>query len=301
MHIIKKKSLWFSISGALILGSILIYIALGVRLGIDFTGGSLLQLEYQNTERPTQTQVVEALAAHSITPTVSTVGDLGFNLRFQDIDEQMHQEVLSTLSELAGEGEMVELQFTTIGPVVGQELARNSLTAVWVVLVAIIIYIAYAFRKVSFPVRSWKYGIVAVGTLFHDIVITIGIFVALSYVTGWEINTPFVAALLTILGYSVNDTIVIFDRIRENLNRLSGSFEDVVEQSVQETIPRSINTSITTLIVLGAIFLFGGASVQPFVATLMIGIAFGTYSSIFIASPLLVAWQQIEWKLTSAK
>ena len=166
-----------------------------------------------------------------------------------------------------------------------------------IVLVGMIAYIAWAFRKVSKPVASWKYGLFAVIALFHDIIITIGVFIILGKFYGLEVNAPFVAALLTILGYSVNDTIVVFDRIRENLIRHIGEdFEGIVEKSINEVITRSINTSFTVLLSLFALLLLGGASIRDFTLALIIGITFGTYSSIFLASPLLVAWEKFRLK-----
>lgn len=300
MKIISNKGIWFSVSSILILGAVLLWISVGLNLGIDFTGGSLLEVEYVDTVRPDRDTITQTLADLEIQGSFSETGESGYIMRFQDVTEEKHQEILSQLDTLATEqGHVDELRFNSIGPVIGQELANKSVEAMFMVLLAIIIYIAYAFRKVSYPVQSWKYGLVAIITLFHDVVITVGLFIIAGQVLGWEVNTSFVAALLTILGYSVNDTIVIFDRIRENLHRVNGTFEEVVETSVQETIPRSLNTSITTFLVLAAIFFFGGSTVQPFVGTLMFGVFIGTYSSIFIASPLLVAWQQMEWKLKS--
>lgn len=306
MKIIKRTNWWFGISGALMLAALLLWIALGLNLGIDFTGGSLLEVRYDNVERPAQAEVLEAMKDLNVPITVSAAGEQGYILRFAEVDEATHQAMLDRLEGLVADREVAEgaaapvvteLQFNSIGPVVGQELAERSVNAIIVVLLAIIAYIAYAFRKVSYPVQSWKYGVVAIITLFHDILITIGVFILLGKVFGWQVDATFVAALLTILGYSVNDTIVIFDRIRENLHRLDGTFEDIVEASVNETVSRSLNMTITTVLALGAILFFGGVTIQPFVGALVVGMLIGTYSSIFVASPLLVLWQRIEWKL----
>ncbi len=305
MKIIKHTNWWFALSGSLMLASILLWIALGLNLGIDFTGGSLLEVRYDNMERPAQSQVIEALSDTNLSVSVSAAGEQGYILRFAEVDETTHQTILDRLEGLVAQSDgqdapvaaLEELQFNSIGPVIGEELAERSVNAMIVVLLAIIAYIAYAFRKVSYPVQSWKYGVVAIVTLFHDIILTIGCFIILGKIFGWQVDATFVAALLTILGYSVNDTIVIFDRIRENLHRLDGSFDEVVDTSVNETIPRSLNMTITTVLVLGAILFFGGATIQPFVGTLIVGMLIGTYSSIFIASPLLVLWQRIEWRL----
>lgn len=191
---------------------------------------------------------------------------------------------------------VVEERFESIGPVIGRETIRKSLQAVVLVLVLIVGYIAWAFRKISYPLGSFKYGLVALAALFHDIVITVGAFALFSHFTGAEIGVPFVAALLTILGYSVNDTIVIFDRIRENLSKFgsSVSFEEIVSRSVRESMVRSLNSSLTTLFVLFAILFFGGQTLYTFVLLLIIGISVGTYSSLAFASPLLVSWARFK-------
>ncbi len=291
LKIIQKRNIWFSISGVLILASILILIMWGLNLGIDFTGGSLLEVEF--AERPDNNSVKEVLSQFELGDmTVQPTGETASLIRVQEISEDKHQEILNKLGEEFGEVE--EMRFESIGAAIGQELQRKAISAIVGVLIAIILYVAWAFRKVSKPVQSWKYGIVAVITLFHDVLITLGIFAALGHFYNIEIGLPFVAAILTILGYSVNDTIVVFDRIRENLFRDNESFENIVNKSVNQTVTRSINTSLTTLLVLLAIFFFGGASIEYFVLTLVIGVALGTYSSIFIASPLLVFWQKLK-------
>jgi preprotein translocase subunit SecF len=210
----------------------------------------------------------------------SLVTDLDLGIEFENEN-----------GETTTQNRLVEERFETIGPVIGQELVAKSFQAIVVVLVAILIYIAWAFRKVSWPVQSWKYGLVALVTLFHDILVVFGIYTLMTHLYGWELNAAFVAAILTILGYSVNDTIVVFDRIRENVPRETGTFEEVVNLSVNQTLSRSLITSLTTLFVLLAIVIVGGNTIQSFVAALSIGVVVGTYSSIFIASPLLVSTQ----------
>ncbi|MDX1608250.1 MAG: protein translocase subunit SecF [Candidatus Spechtbacterales bacterium] len=217
--------------------------------------------------------------------------DNSYILRFREVDESTHQEILSSIAALS-ESELVEEQFQSVGPVIGAETIEKSYQAIIVVLIMIVIYVAWAFRKISYPIGSVRYGLIALVALFHDVLITVGFFAIFTHIKGTEIGVPFVAALLTIVGYSVNDTIVIFDRVRENLSRIGGQkdFEDLVSDSVKENIVRSLNTSLTTLFVLFAIFFFGGATIHNFVFTLIIGIAIGTYSSLFLASPLLVSW-----------
>ncbi len=186
-----------------------------------------------------------------------------------------------------------EKRIETIGPAISTYLRTRAWQAALLVIIAIVLFVAYAFRKVSRPVKSWKFGITAIVALIHDIVITMGIFALLGHYMGVEVGIPFVVALLTILGYSVNDTIVVFDRIREKIiKRGSDNFDETVNIGVNETLVRSVNTSITTLIVLLGLFLFGGESIKYFALALIIGIVLGTYSSIFLASPLLVVWEQ---------
>ncbi len=193
--------------------------------------------------------------------------------------------------------EIIEKRFESIGPVIGSELKEKSVKAIMIVLASIVLYIGWVFRRVSRPVSSWKYGLIALVALFHDIIITLGIFSVLGHFYGVEVGMPFVVALLTILGYSVNDTIVVFDRTRENLLRSAwDDFEEVVNRSVNGTLVRSLNTSLTTLVVLLAVYFFGGATIQYFILALIIGIIAGTYSSIFIASPLLVSLAKLKKK-----
>jgi len=274
----------------------------GLKPGIDFTGGSLLEVEFA-VDRPNNQAVSEALSPLGLNNLViQPVGDNGLIIRSKDIDEDTHQKVLAALkdkfkTEQNTDQVLVEKQFDSIGPTIGQELRNKSIWALIIVLIGIIVYVAWAFRKVSKPVESWKYGIIVVIALIHDIIITVGAFSLLGHFYGVEVNAPFIAALLTILGYSNNDTIVVFDRIRENLKRHTAeNFEAVVENSINEVIVRSINTSFTVLLALMTVFAFGGRSISDFTLALIIGVTVGTYSSIFVASPLLVITQKISNK-----
>ncbi len=288
LNIIGLRKIWYAVSLTLVGASLVALGLWGLRLGIDFTGGSLIQVEF-TAARPEVRAIEEKLGAAGIGDvTVQPVGDNGALLRLQATDEATHQKVLATL----GADQVKEQSFETVGPSVGSELRARSLRAIVFVLLAIVAYVAFAFRGVSKPVASWKYGIVAVVALFHDVIIPSGVFAVLGHFFGIEIDVLFVTAILTVLGFSVHDTIVVFDRIRENLRRRSGQpFEKVVNDSVRETMVRSINTSMTALLVLLAVYFFGGVSTKHFMLVLLIGIAVGTYSSIFIASPLLVTWQ----------
>ena len=294
-QIIQKRKIWLTISSILVGLSVAAIITCGLNFGIDFTGGSLLEVKFENT-RPAINEMHEALNDLELgSLIIQPSGDNGVILRFQDISEEKHQAILGRIENISGEEKSVEeLRFDSVGPSIGEELKRKSLTAIIIVLIAIVSYIAWTFRKVSKPVASWKYGLTAIIALFHDVIIAVGIFAVLGKFLGVEINTPFVAAILTVLGYSVNDTIVVFDRIRENLPKSEEDFESTINTSVNQTITRSINTSITTLLVLLSIVFFGGSTIRDFVLALSIGAFIGTYSSIFLASPILVVWEKIK-------
>lgn len=357
INIIQNRKIYFGISGLLVVLSIASLLIWGLVPAIDFTGGTLMEVEF-SASRPTNQKARESLADLGLGEVkIQPTGARGLILRLKDINEKNHEEIISRLKFLdeelnqqtlksqeqtkdsqqlgeaaqaeenlqlflkenigaeerakeildknqepeelnesiaGGQAIFAEIKFESIGPVIGRELRQKTTYAIVVVAVSIILYIAWAFRKVSKPVQSWKYGLGAVIALCHDLLIVTGIFSILGRFLGYEIDILFVTALLTILGYSVNDTIVVYDRTRENLFRYQGfDFEQVVNKSVNETIVRSLNTSLTTLIVLFAIFLFGGASIRNFVLALICGIVVGTYSSIFIASPLLVVWEKL--------
>jgi len=288
--IIQKKNIWLAISGVLFVIFLAAMLAWGLKLGIDFTGGSLLEVSFKGS-RPTVAQVEAGLAELKLSSLiVQPAGEQDLQLKFQETSEEVHQSVLAKLNRLAP---AEELRFESVGPSIGQELKTKSLYAIFFVLVAVLIYISYVFRKVSKPVASWKYGLSAIIAMFHDAVITVGVFAVLGHVYGTEINTAFVAAVLTVLGYSVHDSIVVFDRIRENLPKSDLDFPGTVNMSLNQTLLRSLNTSLTTLLVLTSIVIFGGDTIRPFALALAIGIFIGTYSSIFFASPLLVIWEKL--------
>ncbi len=298
MNIIGRRKIWFSISGFLCALSVISVVVFGLKFGIDFTGGSLIELEFTNT-RPSITEVETKLKPYNLELILNSVGDKGMVIRTSSIDEEKHQKILTDLQS-AFKG-VEEKRFDFIGPTIGAELRHKSILAIFFVLLAIIIYLSWAFRKVSYPTQSWKYGVIAIIALMHDIILPIGVFSVLGHFYGIEINILFITALLTILGFSVYDTVVIFDRIRENLLHKGAiknrdSFEEVINVSVNQSAMRSVNTSFVTLLVLLASFFFGGVSIKYFVLALMLGILFGTYSSIFIASCLLVSWTTLSGK-----
>lgn len=292
MFIINNRKIWYIISGVMVFASLLSVLFFDLKLSIDFTGGSLLEVEYIN-DRP-EISVLQGKISElnfgnvSVQPT----GEKGLITRSRDLTEEEHQQLVSVL--FSG-GELRETRFDSIGPIIGQELKQKSWIAVILVAVMIIFYIAFAFRKVSKPVSSFKFGIVAVLALVHDVTMPIGVFAFLGKFSGVEIDALFITALLTVLGFSVHDTIVVFDRTRENLKKgIAKNFEETVGISINQTIVRSINTSMTVLIVLFAIFFFGGETTKWFALALAIGVAIGTYSSIFLASPLLVTINKLQ-------
>lgn len=294
-NIIKNRNVFFIFSGILVVVSLISLGLWGLNLGLDFTGGTLLEIEYNNAAGNPAPSIQDienkfkesTFKISSIQPTM----DNGFIIRTSDMSEEQHQEFL----RLLGDPEQItENRFESIGPVTGQELKEKAIVAIIISLIVIILYIAWAFRKVSKPVVSWKYGLGAVIALAHDIIIVTGAFSILGKFAGYEVDILFVTALLTILGYSVNDTIVVYDRTRENLiYHPEKTFEDTVNKSLNETISRSINVSLTTLLVLLSLYFLGGASIQEFVLALILGVVFGTYSSIFVASALLVVWYKM--------
>lgn len=291
-NIIKHRSVWLGISTALVVVAVIALFSWGLKFGIDFSGGSLLEVKFANGQ-PSVASVQNQLAEVSISSLIVQPTEDSVILRFKESDEDSHQIVKEKLAQLpeASSG-LEEVRFEAIGPSIGQELRSKSFWLMFFVLLVIIIYIAFAFKKVSKPVASWKYGLIAIITLFHDVLITLGIFATLGRFYGIEINTTFVVAILTILGYSVNDTIVVFDRTRENLPKSTDNFATTVNDSVNQTLVRSLSTSFTTILVLLAVFFLGGDSVSDFVLALIIGIFFGSYSSVFVASSLLIVWEK---------
>ena len=298
MNIAKNLKYFFILPGALSVLAILALVLWGLKPGIDLSGGSLLQVSYASA-RPTVEQVHTVLAPLALGEVrVQPTGESGFILRERDLSNDEHAALLKALGTL---GAAKEEQFTSVGPSIGQELLRKAWVAIALVTISIILFIAFAFRGVSKPVASWKYGIVAIITLLHDILIPTGLFALLGHLAGAEVDALFIVALLTILGISINDTIVVFDRIRENLrlneeHRKREEFEGVVGRSIMQTLARSINTSVTVVIVLLALFFVGPASTHNFALTLIVGMIAGTYSSIFLASPLLVVWEKLARK-----
>lgn len=298
MFVIKFKKFFIALSAFFVIAATVATIVFGLNLGIDFKGGSALSVHYN--VRPEIADIQSALVANGFTDAiVQPVNTTDVSIKTRTLTEADRVKELSVLS-LGGTHKVEQLSFTTIGPTVGSELARKAILSITLVLLAIICFVAYAFRKVSRPVSSWKFGLAVIIALFHDIVIPVGAMAIFGHYMGAEVDTLFVIALLTTLGLSVSDTIVVFDRIREHLQHnkadTSEKFEKLVGDSLSETFARSINTSLVVLIMVVTLAVFGPTSTKLFATILAIGMFFGTYSSIFLASPLLVVMEKLQKK-----
>ena len=299
MFIVNHRKLFFTLSGLLVAGSLVAMFAFGFfqgkQLSIDFTGGSLLEVAFQN--RPdidtVKTELnTQSLGNYSLTPS----GSNDYILKTRDLTpaEKTHvEQVMSTDPTNL----VTEVRFNSIGPAVGNQLKNKAFAAIAVVVICIVLFITFAFRKVSYPVASWKYGFATIVALAHDVIIPTGVFLVWIHFRGGEVDLLFVTALLAILGYSVHDTIVVFDRVRENLRiaqstKSKETFTETVGASVTQTFGRSINTSLTIFLALVALYFIGGTTTKDFAFVLLIGVITGTYSSIFVASPLLVSLQK---------
>lgn len=295
--IVPNARLWFMLSGALFIIGVVLIVYPGLKLGLDFTGGTLLEVKFDSDVEKTQLEeAFRSFATQSNLdfgqPYILQTSDGSYISRTKEVNNEQHLALQEHLRSTLGT--FIEKRFTTIGPTVGRTLKVRSLWAIVIASILMVIFVAFAFRNVPRKLSPWKFGLIAVIALLHDIIITVGIFALLGTFTTFEVNTLFITALLIVLGYSVNDTIVIFDRIRENVREQQRSepFEAVAERGLQETMARSFNTSFSTLLPLFALFFFGGESIKWFVLALIVGITLGTYSSIFLAVPLLVAWRK---------
>ena len=294
MFIIKHRKLFLGLSAFFVIVSIVAMSFFGLRFGIDFTGGSILEVEYSGV-RPTIENINSSLAEAQFTGFVTQeTGERGVIVRTTELSEVRRGDLLTALNP-SGENSFEEKRFSLVGGVIGKELRDKAWIALLVTSLAIILYVAFAFRRVSEVMSSWVYGCVAVIALIHNVIIPTGVFAILgNYFVAYQIDVLFVTALLAIFGFSVNDTIVIFDRVRENLRRnkeerTEKPFAEVVGESVSQTMARSINISLAIVLVLAALYALGGSSTREFSLVLGLGVVFGTYSSICFAAPLLVA------------
>ena len=295
MFVVKYRAIFFLFSGLLVVGSIFALFKFGLNLGTDFTGGSILEVEYAGG-RPEAALVREKVNALNLGDvSVQESGDLAYLLRSRDLTPEEHQVLLATLQTAASVGtQITEKRFSSVGPALGAELARKGMIAMMIVIVLILIYIAFVFRQTK---SSWAYGLVAVITMLHDVLIPLGVFAILGAYYGVEFDALLLTAFLTILGLSVNDKIVALDRIRENLRRQTNeTFAETVGRSLSETMTRSVNTSVTVILVLLSVYFFGGATTKYFSLALTLGMIVATYCSVFIAAPLLVVWEKARRK-----
>ncbi|MCX7589441.1 MAG: protein translocase subunit SecF [bacterium] len=298
INIIGNKKIFLFISGILVVGAIICIILFGLKQGIDFSGGSFLKFYFKD-DKPKIEQLenlfIETLNIKDLKITYDFQNNYYF-VRMPNLTNDDYQKINNVLKQKFSSYE--ELSFQSIGPSIGASIKQRAYIAIILVLIGISLYIAFAFRKVYVPVSSWKYGFVTLITLFHDVVIPTGMLALLGKTQGIEIDSNFVVALLVVMGFSVHDTIVVFDRIRENILNLKNklNFEEIVNYSVNQTLARSINTSLTLVLVLIALYFWGPLTLKYFILTLLVGTIVGTYSSIFVASPLLVIWQKFSSK-----
>jgi len=300
MFIVNNRKIFYAISAVLVGASIVALTIWGLNLSIDFKGGAIIEISYSDG-RPMVSDIEKNLeklnlGEHSIRP----VGETGFLIRTRELEGLERADLLKALSDNDAK-KITEERFDSVGPLLGKEAMRKSLFSIIFVIICIVLFITFAFRKVSEPVASWKYGLITVLALVHDVLIPAGVFAVLGHFQGVEVDTLFVTALLVVLGFSVHDTIVVFDRVRENLkvNRETHSkkpFEQIVGESINQTFVRSINTSLTTILVLVVLFLVGADTTKLFSLALIIGITAGTYSSIFVGSTLLVTAEKLQHK-----
>ena len=294
MNILKTAKIWFSLSLLAILDSLFSVFFFGYRLGVDFAGGALLEVKVANEGREDASELIARSYRERVNLEVAVQGsgENRFLVRSREITNEQKEAILNDLRSALGEVE--ELRFETVSPLISRDVVRKAILAVIVAVLGILFYISLSFRRVPQPATSFRFAVAAILALVHDAIILLGAYALASFFFGAEVDSLFITSLLTLLGFSVHDTIVTFDRIRENLRRRKEgeSFEELANRSVNETIIRSINTSYTLILVLLAVFLFGGATLKWMAFALLVGVFIGTYSTIFIATPILVWWQK---------
>jgi preprotein translocase subunit SecF len=286
---VKYYKIHYLVTGLLVIASIFALIKFGLNLGIDFLGGAIWEINFES--RPDNAAISEKLNKFDLGEiNIQPTGENGVILKLKNIDEATHQQIFSALNELS---KMEEKRFESIGPAIGKELREKTVLLIIISLVALLVYIAIAFRKLTWPIAGWQYGLVSLITLAVDVLVPFLVLVLLGKFYNIQFTIPIVAALLTVIGYTMNDKVIVFDRVRENLLRSKvDSFSETVNQSLNQIIGRSLSTGACTLIVLLMIFFFGGETLKYFSLTLIIGIVVGTYTSLFIASALLVTWSK---------
>jgi len=296
MNLIKYRNWFFALSFTIIISGAFAFFAWGLKVGIDFSGGTLWEVKIESPKVPREELTPQKFQSFlnskgaEVSQTASTSQDT-FLVRMRITDEKQIADVKKSVEDNYGKTESVRQE--TVGPTISKELTRKAVSAVAIAIVVIVFYITWSFRKVPKPTSSIAFGFCTIFALAHDVIVVVGIFAILGHYFNIEVDSLFITAVLTVIGFSVHDTIVVFDRIRENLIKHPSSlFEEVVNHSLLQTMGRSLNTSLTAVFVLLALFLFGGESIKTFVLALLIGIISGTYSSIFNASMLLVVWQK---------
>lgn len=293
MNIIKRRKIFYIISAVMLVPGIISFIFNGLNLGIDFTGGS--RMELSNVTSLSQQELRQTVEEKTHVVSLQQTEDNTYLVRTQTIPQKMNNEILTAVT--AKDNGVKQLSFETVGPTIGSETTQKAFLAVIIASLLITGYIAYVFREVSKPLASWKYGVAAVIALLHDVIFVVGVFSILGVLFKIEVDALFITALLTVMGFSVHDSIVVFDRIRENLKKeIPLPFDEVVNVSLLETLNRSLNTSISTILVLFTLLLFSDGALRWFIFALLIGILSGTFSSIFNASPLLVTWNNWDQK-----
>lgn len=302
MFVVKYRNIFFALTGIILALSLGLFFVFGLNIGTDFTGGTLIEARYEGA-RPSSDELAASLEQSGLKGySIRGAGDDAYIVRAESLTSDIRAALPGAVS-LQGKYQATIERLTDIGPTVGAELRTKALLALTLVISCIVLYIAFVFRKVSEPISSWAYGFITIITLIHDVIVPVGAFALFGYLWGAPVDVLFVTAILTILGFSVHDTIVVFDRVRENLRinqdtHKKEDFELVVGRSIEQTFVRSINTSVTVLISLGALFFMGPEATQDFALTLIVGILAGAYSSVVFATPLLVSYER--WKAARA-
>lgn len=286
---VKYYKLHYIITGIMVIASLFSLFKFGLNLSTDFLGGTIWEINFDS--RPANSVIQEKLNKFDLGDiTIQPTGEKGVILRFKNIDEAAHQQMFSNLSEIS---KVDEKRFESVGPTIGKELREKTVLLIIISLISLLVYIAISFRKLTWPIAGWQYGLVSVITLAIDVLVPLLVLILLGRFENVQFTIPIVAALLTILGYTMNDKVIIFDRVRENLLKSKvDSFPDTVNQSLNQIIGRSLSTGFCTLLILSMLFVFGGETLKYFALTLIIGIVMGTYTSLFIASALLITWSR---------